>query len=241
MDVAQRHGLLVIEDAAQGILSGYKGRALGSIGHMGCLSFHETKNIIAGEGGAFLANDARFLPRAEIIRDKGTNRGQFFRGEVDRYTWCDMGSSHLPGEVPAAFLWAQMQEAEDITRRRLALWDHYHQAFAAHEQAGRVRRPIVPAHCRHNAHMYYLLLPDADLRTRFIQALGARGVGAVFHYVPLHSSPAGSRYGRVHGAMTNTEVLADRLVRLPLWVGLEPQVDEVISAVGDVLGGRGDG
>lgn len=231
MGIARRHQLIVIEDAAQGVMSTYKGRPLGSIGHMGCLSFHETKNIISGEGGALLVNDSEFVQRAEIIREKGTNRSQFFRGQVDKYTWCDLGSSFLPGELIAAFLWAQMEAADDITHQRMALWQRYHHAFAALERVGLVRRPILPEQCQHNAHMYYLLLPDLAKRTRLIEALKARNMNAVFHYVPLHSAPAGKAYGRVHGDMHHTDALSDRLVRLPLWVGLDPYIDEVIAAV----------
>lgn len=220
MDIAQRHGLLVIEDAAQGIMSTYKGRALGSIGHMAALSFHETKNIISGEGGALLINDERFAERAEIIREKGTNRSQFFRGQVDKYTWVDIGSSYLPGEIIAAFLWAQMEEADDITRRRLAVWNIYHASFERLEQSGNARRPFIPADCGHNAHMYYLLMSDLEKRTALIEQLKKAGVNAVFHYVPLHSSPAGRRYGRVCGDLSNTDAVSERLVRLPLWIGL---------------------
>jgi dTDP-4-amino-4,6-dideoxygalactose transaminase len=220
MEIAQRHNLFVIEDAAQGIMSAYKGRRLGSIGHLGAYSFHETKNIISGEGGALLVNDARFAERAEIIREKGTNRSQFFRGQVDKYTWVDVGSSYLPGEVVAAFLWAQMEEAGAITEKRLAIWQHYHGALAPLEAAGVLRRPIVPDGCRHNAHMYYIVLESLEKRTALIAQLTKQNIHAVFHYVPLHSAPAGQNYGRVHGSMTHTEDLADRLLRLPLWVGL---------------------
>jgi len=235
MDIARRHGLLVIEDAAQGVMANYKDRPLGSIGHMAALSFHETKNIISGEGGALLINDPRFIDRAEIIREKGTNRSQFFRGQVDKYTWVDIGSSYLPGEVIAAFLWAQMEEAEDITRRRLGIWNDYHERLAVAEKAGKLRRPIVPADCTHNAHMYYLLLPNLQTRTRFIDRLKQRRIGAVFHYVPLHSSPKGSQVGRVHGDMTHTNVLSDRLVRLPFWLGLETHFDELTREILRVL------
>ena len=236
MDIAARHDLLVIEDAAQGILSTYKGRPLGSIGHMAALSFHETKNIISGEGGALLVNDARFVERAEIIREKGTNRSQFFRGQVDKYTWVEIGSSYLPGEIIAAFLWAQMEEADAITKRRLDLWASYHQWFVALENAGKLRRPIVPLDCRHNAHMYYLLLPDITARTQFIARLKQRDIHSVFHYVPLHASPMGRKLSRAEGSMENTENLSERLVRLPLWVGLEEHMAfvtaEVINAIG---------
>lgn len=231
MAIADRHGLLVIEDAAQAVMARYKGRPLGAIGQMGTLSFHETKNIISGEGGALLVNDARYAERAEIIREKGTNRSQFFRGQVDKYTWVDIGSSYLPGEIITAFLWAQMEEADAITRQRLALWGAYHQRFAAPEAAGKLRRPVIPAHCDHNAHMYYLLLPSLEQRTAFIDRLRKLGIHTVFHYIPLHSAPAGLRYGRAHGDLAVTVEMSDRLVRLPLWVGLAERQDEVIQAV----------
>jgi len=221
MYIAQRHKLLVIEDAAQGVMATYKGKALGSIGHLGALSFHETKNITSGEGGALLVNDQKLAERAEIIREKGTNRSQYFRGEVDKYTWVDIGSSYLPGEIIAAFLWAQMEEAESITGKRLAIWDNYHQAFAAHELAGMLRRPIIPKECQHNAHMYYLLLESLEKRTEFIETLKMMGINSVFHYVPLHSSPAGMKFGRVHGKMDHTLNLSETLLRLPLWIGLD--------------------
>ncbi len=229
MDIGRQHGLIVIEDAAQGVMSAYKGRPLGSIGHFGCFSFHETKNIISGEGGALLINDPAMAERAEIIREKGTNRSLFFRGQVDKYTWVDVGSSYLPGELIAAFLWAQMQEAEDITRRRLGIWHRYHDAFAELEAAGHVRRPVVPDGCVHNAHMYYLLLKDLPERTRFIEALKGVDIHSVFHYVPLHSAPQGLDCARVSGSMSVTTEWADRLVRLPLWVGLEAEQDRVIA------------
>ena len=237
MEIARRYHLLVIEDAAQGIMGHYKGRPLGSIGHLGCLSFHETKNLISGEGGALLINDPQLVQRAEIIREKGTNRSQFFRGQVDKYTWCDVGSSFLPGEIIAAFLWAQMEAAEDITRQRLAVWNQYHRAFAAAERAALVQRPRLPGHCQHNAHMYYLLLPDLQRRTQFITALKDQNIGAVFHYVPLHSAPAGIKYARTPAAMLHTDNLAERLVRLPLWVGLEEHIDLVIDAANTALHG----
>jgi len=229
MDIAHRHGLLVIEDAAQGIMSTYKGRPLGAIGHMGAYSFHETKNIISGEGGALLINDKLFVERAEIIREKGTNRSQFFRGQIDKYTWVDVGSSYLPGEVIAAFLWAQMGEAEAITKRRFEVWENYHKVLAPLEADGILRRPIVPSHCGQNAHMYYILLGSLAKRTEFIGRLKEKGVHAVFHYVPLHNSPAGRKYGRVRGEMKNTEELADRLVRLPLWIN--DDMNELMTSI----------
>ena len=231
MDMARRHGLLVIEDAAQGIMSTYKGRPLGSIGHMAALSFHETKNIISGEGGALLINDPRFVERAEVIREKGTNRSQFFRGQVDKYTWVDVGSSYLPGEVIAAFLWAQMEEADAINKRRLDIWANYHQWFANVEKAGKLRRPTVPRECVHNAHMYYLLLPSLEARTALIDGLKAKGIHTVFHYIPLHSSPRGQTVGRAVGDMTHTNNAGERLVRLPLWLGLEDELANVIAEV----------
>jgi dTDP-4-amino-4,6-dideoxygalactose transaminase len=235
--IAKRHGLLVIEDAAQGVLSTYKGRPLGTLGDLGCLSFHETKNVISGEGGALLVrDDEKLAQRAEVIREKGTNRAQFFRGQVDKYTWCDIGSSYLPGEITAAFLLAQLEEADAITARRLAVWDRYHAAFAPLEAEGKLRRPIVPGHCTHNAHMYYVLLPDLAERTRFIERLKGSGVSAVFHYVALHSSPTGLRVARTSGALPNTESLSNRLVRLPLWIGIEEHLDEVIGAVHAAVG-----
>ena len=235
MELAKRHHLIVIEDAAQGIMSTYKGQPLGSIGHMGCLSFHETKNIISGEGGALLINDPEFVERAEIIREKGTNRSLFFRGQVDKYTWCDLGSSFLPGELITAFLWAQMEAADAITAQRLHLWGRYHHAFAEFEQSGLIRRPLLPEHCLQNAHMYYVLLPDLASRTMFIERLKRRGIGAVFHYVPLHSAPAGRKFGRAHGSMDVTDSHSVRLVRLPLWIGLETHFEDVVAAVGDAL------
>lgn len=235
MAIARRHKLMVIEDAAQAIMSTYKGRPLGTIGELGALSFHETKNIIAGEGGALLCRDPDMAQRAEIIREKGTNRSLFFRGQVDKYTWIDMGSSYLPGEITAAFLSAQMEEAESITARRLAIWDRYHDWAESHERAGSLRRPIVPAHCEHNAHMYYLLLPTLEHRTRFISAMKKAGVGTVFHYIPLHSSPAGQRFSKSHGTLEVTASISDRLVRLPLWLGLEEQLDRVFEAADAAL------
>ena len=231
MALAARHRLLVIEDDAQGLMARYRGRPLGSIGHLATLSFHETKNIVAGEGGALLINESRFADRAEIIREKGTNRSAFFRGQVDKYSWVDIGSSYLPGELVAAFLLAQLEDAQAITQRRLALWQRYHEAFAELERQGRVRRPIVPAHCEHNAHLYYLLFEDLAARTRFMADMRAADIDTVFHYVPLHSSPVGQRLGRTSGELPHTQAVSDRLVRLPLWPGLEPLQARVIDAV----------
>ncbi len=221
MEIANRYNLLVIEDAAQGVMSTYKGRTLGSIGHLGAYSFHETKNLISGEGGALLVNDPRLISRAEIIREKGTNRSQFFQGQVDKYTWVDIGSSYLPGEIIAAFLLAQLEESEKITAARLKIWDEYHRAFESLEGDRYLRRPVVLEYCAHNAHMYYLILKDLVTRSAFIDALKQESINSVFHYVPLHSSPAGKRYGRACGSMEVTNDLADRLVRLPIWAGLQ--------------------
>lgn len=232
MAIVERHGLLVIEDAAQGIMSAYHERPLGSIGHVAALSFHETKNAISGEGGALLINDPQFSERAEIIWEKGTNRSQFFRGQVDKYTWVDLGSSYLPSEITAAFLWAQLEAVEAITRQRLELWSQYHQAFANLERQDKVRRPVIPAGCQHNAHMYYLLLPNLDYRTTLLKRLAASGINAVFHYIPLHTSPAGKKYGRAHGDLPFTQTISERLLRLPLWVGMtEQEIEQVVEAV----------
>ena len=232
LQIARRYGLKVIEDAAQGVMARYKGRALGAIGDIGTYSFHETKNVISGEGGALLVNDGAFVDRSEIIREKGTDRSQFFRGAVDKYTWQDYGSSYLPGELIAAFLWAQMEEADRITSQRLEIWERYHAAFAAKEASGHLRRPVVPAECKHNAHMYYVLLPDEQTRNCVMDRLKHDGINAIFHYIPLHSSPAGQRYGRVGGDLTVTDSVASRILRLPLWLGLSSaQCDRVIDRV----------
>jgi dTDP-4-amino-4,6-dideoxygalactose transaminase len=232
MDIARRHGLKVVEDAAQGVMSTYKGRTLGSIGDLGAYSFHETKNVISGEGGALLVNDPQLALRAEIIREKGTDRSRFFRGEVDKYTWQEVGSSFLPGELVAAFLWAQLEEAQRITMGRLALWERYHQALAPLEERGVLRRPVVPAECHHNAHMYYVLLRAESNRQAVLETLKSSGINAVFHYVPLHSSPAGRHYGREHGGLPVTDSQAERLIRLPLWLDLTTvQQDRVIELI----------
>lgn len=223
MSIAERHGLFVVEDAAQGILSSYKGRPLCSIGHLAALSFHETKNVICGEGGALLINDERFVERAEVIREKGTNRSKFFRGQVDKYTWVDLGSSWLPGELNAAFLAAQIEQADEITARRLEIWRRYFDWAKPFEEAGAVRRPIIPGHCTNNAHMFYLLLRNLEHRTAFIARLKENAVQAVFHYIPLHSAPAGRRLGRASGGLPVTDAVSDRLVRLPLWL---PDMDQ---------------
>jgi dTDP-4-amino-4,6-dideoxygalactose transaminase len=238
MTIAQRHGLLVIEDAAQAIMSRYKGRPLGSIGHMAAFSFHESKNLTSGHGGALLINYLDSVERAEIIWEKGTNRSQYFRGQVDKYTWVDIGSSYLPSEINAAFLYAQLEEADNITQKRLDLWTRYHQAFAELESQGRVRRPIIPTECQHNGHIYYLLLPSLEHRKTLLEKMKAASIGAFFHYVPLHTAPAGKRYGLANAGLPHTQLAGDCLVRLPLWVGMkEDEISMVIEAVYRTLKG----
>jgi dTDP-4-amino-4,6-dideoxygalactose transaminase len=232
--IARRHDLRIVEDAAQGIMAGYKGRALGAIGDLGSFSFHETKNIISGEGGSLLVNDSALAVRAEIMREKGTDRGRFFRGEVAKYTWQDLGSSFLPSDLTAAYLWAQLEQAQQITDARLACWRRYHDMLAPLEQQGLLRRPTVPADCQHNGHLYYVVLaPEID-RQKILDAFRQNGIGAVFHYVPLHSSPAGLRFGRGHGELSLTTSLSQRLIRLPMWFGLseaqQQRVCDVLNA-----------
>lgn len=231
--IAERHGLVVIEDAAQGFGASIGGRPLGTIGQLGTLSFHETKNIHSGEGGALIVNDPELATRAEILQEKGTNRRAFFRGQVDKYSWIDIGSSFVMSELSAAFLWAQIEQAEAITSQRLRVWHRYHEAFAELEEAGRLRRPIIPPGAEPNAHLYYLLLPDEAQRDAMIAALTAEQVGAVFHYVPLHSAPAGLRFGRpATPELSVTDDVSSRLLRLPLWVAMTDQhIDHVVDAV----------
>ena len=237
MDIANRHGVKVVEDAAQGAMATYRGRPLGSIGHIGALSFHETKNVISGEGGAIFINTPELVARAEVIREKGTDRSRFSRGEVDKYTWRDIGSSFLPGELTAAFLLAQLEEAETITSQRLALWSGYHELLAPMEANGSLRRPVIPADRGQNGHMYYVLLaPELD-RRRILAALQGHGICAVSHYVPLHSSPGGQRWGRVAGRMRVTDRAGESLVRLPMWVGLTAaQQERVAEALRKAIG-----
>jgi dTDP-4-amino-4,6-dideoxygalactose transaminase len=231
-EIAAARGLVVVEDAAQGIFASYRERPLGSIGALGALSFHETKNVISGEGGALLVNEAPYAERAEIVWEKGTNRSQFFRGEVARYTWLDIGSSYLPSEMTAAFLLAQLENADSLITERMRLWRRYHDGFEALEGLGVLRRPVVPSHCQHNAHIYYVLLPTAAARTALLAGLRERRIDAVSHYVPLHSAPAGLRYGRSSGDLPVTDAVADRLIRLPLWVGMtNDQIGTVVDAV----------
>lgn len=236
MRIARSHGLKVVEDAAQGVMASYKGRALGSIGDLGAYSFHETKNVISGEGGGLLVNDASMALRAEIIREKGTNRSRFFRGEVDKYTWQEVGSSFLPGELVAAFLWAQLEDADQITERRLTTWQRYDEALKPLEARGLLRCPIVPQGCQHNAHMYYVLVSPGINRQTVLDEFRRSDIGAVFHYVPLHSSPGGQRYGRPHGDLAVTDSISERLIRLPLWTGLtQLQQNKVVDTLNRAL------
>jgi dTDP-4-amino-4,6-dideoxygalactose transaminase len=230
--VTRKHSLFLIEDAAHGVLASYKSKKLGTFGQVSALSFHETKNLIAGEAGALLINDEEFQLRSEILREKGTNRRQFFRGQVDKYTWVDVGSSFLPSELQAAYLWAQMERAEAITAYRMQLWQRYHELLAPLAAEGFLRQPIVPEGCDHNAHLYYILLPSQEVRARLIAYLKERGISAVFHYVPLHSSPAGQRFARTHGSMENTDIVGDTLLRLPLCNDLTTtQIDFVVDSI----------
>lgn len=236
MAIAARHDLLVVEDAAQALLSTCQGKALGSIGHFGCLSFHETKNIISGEGGALLINDARFAERAEIIREKGTNRSQFFRGEVDKYTWVDIGSSYLPSELVSAFLYAQLERADEIIAKRRSLCTAYATRLAGLQQAGHFRMAAFDEDS--NGHLFYILLDSLATRSRLIAYLKARDIHPVFHYVPLHSSPAGRRYGREGSAMHVTNDLSERLLRLPLFYEMsEDEIARVCAAIGEFFAG----
>lgn len=232
MAIARRRGLRVVEDAAQGVMASYKGRALGTIGDLAALSFHETKNITSGEGGCLLVNDPGLVSRAEIIREKGTDRSRFFRGAVDKYTWQEVGSSFLPGELTAAFLCAQLEKADWVTEQRLARWQIYDDLLAPLERDGLLRRPQVPSGCQHNAHMYYVRLPAGVSRSPVLDQLKQAGIGAVFHYVPLHSSPGGLKYCRTQGDLTVTNAAWTELIRLPLWIGLsEGQQARVVDVL----------
>ncbi|HEX4925227.1 MAG TPA: dTDP-4-amino-4,6-dideoxygalactose transaminase [Bdellovibrionales bacterium] len=230
MAIAKKHGLRVIEDAAQCVGSSYKGRALGTIGDLGAVSFHETKNVISGEGGALYVNNESLVLPAEIIREKGTNRTSFMRREVAFYTWVELGSSYVMSEMLAAFLLAQLENMETITAQRLKIWNHYYESFAEAERAGLVQRPVVPEGCKHNGHLFYLLLPNVEKREALIGALKKEGIGSTFHYLPLHLSPAGKKYGRAHGDLRETIAASERLVRLPVWPELD-QVERVVAAV----------
>ena len=220
MDIARRHNLLVIEDAAQGVMSTYKGRALGTIGDFGCYSFHETKNYSMGEGGAIIINNPEYNERAEILREKGTNRAKFFRGQVDNYTWVDYGSSYLPSDLNAAYLWAQLEKADEINNNRLESWNKYYSALKPLEDQKLIELPVIPNECEHNAHMFYVKLKNLKERTEFIKYLKENGVQSSFHYVPLHSAPAGIKFGRFDGEDQYTTIESERLTRLPMYYGL---------------------
>jgi len=234
LEIAKKYGLFVIEDSAQGICSSFKGTALGKLGQIGCLSFHETKNIHSGEGGAILINDESLIERAEIIREKGTDRSRFFRGQVDKYTWIDLGSSYLPGELSAAFLAAQLEHAEEITQKRLDIWNKYHEIFQDLEKTEKVRRPIIPEECEHNGHIYYLLLDKRYNRDSVLKKMNELGVNAVFHYQPLHCSPAGKKYGKHSSPLPVTYDISERIIRLPMWIGFN-QHERVLEALKIVL------
>lgn len=234
-EISRAHGLLLVEDAAQALGSTYKGRLAGSLGDLAAFSFHETKNIISGEGGALTLNRADLIERAEIIREKGTDRSRFLRGQVDKYTWVDIGSSFLPGELIAAFLYGQLEKAETILQRRLALFDRYSRAFADYEATGRLGLPHAPPDTEGNGHMFYLMLRDSEDRDAFIAHMRAAGIITPFHYVPLHSAPAGLRYGRSDGNLPVTVETSARLVRLPMFFRLQDDIDQVISVATDYL------
>jgi dTDP-4-amino-4,6-dideoxygalactose transaminase len=235
-DIAARHRLLLVEDAAQALLATYRGRLAGTLGDVACFSFHASKNIVSGEGGALVTDRDDLAERAAVIREKGTNRARFLLGLVDKYTWTDLGSSYVPSELVAAFLYAQLEDADAITAERRAIWQHYHEAFADIEARDiGVRRPIVPAHCGHNGHLYYLLLPDRDRRDAMISSLRAQGITAPFHYVPLHSSDAGRRFSRAVGMLAHTDDVSDRLIRLPMWAGMRDEIERVVAVIHDLI------
>lgn len=232
MDIAYRHHLKVVEDAAQGVMAKYKDRYLGTIGDFGCYSFHETKNYSMGEGGALIINDPAYIERAEILREKGTNRSKFFRGEIDKYTWVGFGDSYLPSELNAAYLWAQLEKADEINQNRLQSWNRYYEALKPLEDAKKIKLPVVPETCVHNGHMFYLKCRDLEERGKLISFLKERGILSVFHYIPLHSAPAGLKYGRFHGDDEYTTKESEKLVRLPMYYKLEKSdIDYVIESV----------
>lgn len=228
MEIAEKYNLYVIEDAAQGVMSYYKGRALGTIGNYGCYSFHETKNYSIGEGGALLIRDKENVEVAEIIREKGTNRSKFFRGQIDKYTWVEAGSSYLPSELNAAYLWAQLEAAEEINEARLVAWRYYYKALKPLEEDGKINLPFVPEGCVHNAHMFYIKTKDLDERSKLIDYMKKNEIGCVFHYIPLHSAPAGEKYGRFHGEDVYTTKESERLVRLPMYYGIEKSAQDIV-------------
>ena len=232
MDIARRHNLLVVEDAAQAIMSAYKGRPLGTIGDFGCFSFHETKNYSMGEGGALLIRDAKYNEQAEILREKGTDRSRFLRGQVDKYTWVSYGSSYLPSDLNAAYLWGQLEAADQIYSDRMNSWNRYYELLKPLEEAGKLELPFIPGECTQNAHMFYIMTASLEERTALIAHMGKKGIGLVFHYIPLHSAPAGLKYGRFAGEDKYTTSLSDRLVRLPMYYGLaESDIDRVATEI----------
>jgi dTDP-4-amino-4,6-dideoxygalactose transaminase len=237
MEIAKKHNLFVVEDAAQGLMSTYKGKALGTIGDFGTFSFHETKNYSMGEGGALLIRDEEHLELAEIMREKGTNRSKFFRGQIDKYTWVEFGSSYLPSDLNAAYLWAQLEMAEEINEDRLASWNRYNEGLASLADKGCIELPFIPEECVHNAHMFYIKTKDMEERSKLIKFLKENEILSVFHYIPLHTAPAGIKYGRFHGQDQYTTVESERLLRLPMYYGLKPeQVDYIISKVKEFYG-----
>ena len=232
MNIARRYNLFVIEDAAQGVMSKYKGKALGTIGDYGCYSFHETKNYSMGEGGALLIKNADMIENAEILREKGTNRSKFFRGQIDKYTWVNYGSSYLPSELNAAYLWAELEMADIINEDRLRSWNHYYEGLQYLAENGKIDLPCIPKECEHNAHMFYIKAKDLDERTKLISYMKEHGIGCVFHYIPLHSAPAGRRFGRFCGEDIYTTKESERLMRLPMYYGLKLEdIDRVIETI----------
>ncbi len=232
MDIAHRHGLMVIEDAAQAVMSTYKGRYLGTIGDFGCYSFHETKNYSMGEGGAILINNEEYFEKAEILREKGTNRSKFFRGQVDKYTWVDFGDSYLPSELNAAFLWPQLEIADEINDRRIAIWNRYYEGLKDLQEQGKLELPVIPEGCEHNGHMFYVKGHNLQKRTAFINFMKDKEIGCVFHYIPLHSAPAGLKFGRFDSVDEYTTKESERLARLPMYYGLtDDEVDYVIDSI----------
>ncbi len=234
LEIAKKHNLKVVEDAAQGVTSTYKGRQLGAIGDYGCYSFHETKNFSMGEGGALLIKNAADAEQAEIIREKGTNRSKFFRGQIDKYTWVDFGSSYLPSDMNAAYLWAQLEKVDDICSNRIASWNRYYEGLKCLANSGCIELPTIPEHCEHNAHMFYIKTKNIEERSKLIQHLKENGIMSVFHYIPLHSAPAGKKFGRFHGEDIYTTSESERLLRLPMYYGLENDaIDKTISLIKD--------
>ena len=227
--ISRKYKIPIIEDAAQSILSTYKKKYLGTIGDLGCLSFHETKNITCGEGGALLINNKKYYEKAITIREKGTNRTKFFKGEVDKYTWVSKGSSYLPGELNAAYLYSQLLEAKKITNRRIKIWNNYNSFFKKYEKSNIIKRPFVPQYNKHNAHMFYVLFNNKKKRDKFIDLCKSSGLSTVFHYIPLHNSPAGKKYSEFSGSMKNTKYVSETIVRFPLWIGIEKKLKNIFK------------